>query len=91
MLAAKDFTTQKDRIANLKIPDKYPIALGPDQIGMLKAPDNPTPLQLVEMWLRHSSVQDVTSPRNRFIRATELLSGLMTVHLYSPTKTDPPF
>jgi hypothetical protein len=91
-LHAKDFSAQqiKDLIAKLKIPDKYPIEFGPEDKGLLRV-DNPSPLQLAETFLKASSLPDIATPRNKFIRAAELLSGLMLALTLDPSKPIPLF
>jgi hypothetical protein len=90
-IGAKDFNAQqvKDLTNNLQMPKKYPIKLGPREIGMLTSPDNPTPIQLAETLLGQSSVKNIETPRNKFIRAAEILSGLLTAAIPIGLHTKP--
>jgi hypothetical protein len=81
-IAPNDFNAQqiKDLAGNIKLPDKYPIKASPGTgPTMLRSATSPTPIQLMETILGHSCVDDVLSARNRFIRAAELLNGLLFV------------
>jgi len=80
-IAPKDFDAQhiKDLAANIKLPEKHPIEVssktGPAIIGT----DSINPLDQMKTMLKHSSVDDISSARNRFVRATELLNGFLFV------------
>ena len=79
-IVPKDFSDEwvKSKVSNIKIADRVPIKSfegGPPAI--LQSGMNPTGIQLAETFLGHSSVRDTISARNRYIRAAEILSGLL--------------
>jgi|SRR5271166_2431018 len=95
-LAPKDFEAQaiKDLSTNLKIPDKYPISVSPSTGAKLRISPKPlTRSEFARVLLGVSSVDEIKSPRNRFIRAAELLSGLLYAAGADPslTKISPQF
>src|SRR5262249_31340265 len=93
-LMPKTFIEVKDRIANLKIPDKYPILSSPKKVRVLSTPPGiePNGYELAKMLVGGSSLDDITEPRHRFIRAVEILSGLLfSLHDPATPKTEPQF
>jgi DNA-binding MltR family transcriptional regulator len=92
-IAPKDFTAQQliDLTSNLKIPEKHPITVPYDKPYSLTAPPGSNAFQLVRVFLQHSSVPDISPGRNRYIRAAELLSGLLFATSVSPPRPLPDF
>jgi hypothetical protein len=76
-LATRDFDTIgiRDLRVNLKIPELIPISN--TSISKFETPGDLNIMNLAKGFLAISSVSEVTSPRSRFIRSTELLSGLL--------------
>jgi hypothetical protein len=92
-ISPRDFEAQeiKHLTSNLSIPTKYPILASPSKPGFLRSGNNPTPFQTMEMFLGLSSVDDVTTSRNRFIRSVELIMGFLLVLLHDHPKVAPQF
>lgn len=84
LLEADSFSEQ--RIAalagNLALPDRYP-AVGP---GLGQPPADASPEDLRERLLRASAIVDAARPRQRFLRAAEILSTLLWLALNRPAE-----
>jgi hypothetical protein len=83
-IAPGDFGAQqiKDLAANIKLPNIWVIEGKADGPAVVVSASNYNPSQdpspqLMQAWLGASVVDDILSARNRFIRATELLNGLL--------------
>jgi hypothetical protein len=88
-LAIKDFSSSsvRDLATNLRIPELIPIS-GYGFAEFSAVEHSKDILKWGQATLSISSVPDVKTPRNRFIRAGELLSGLLFI-LWSVASLDP--